>query len=233
MPVVPMFHANAWGLPYAALMQGAGLVLPGPHLDPESLVDLMQARVRHDHRGRPDDLDGSAPASGREPWRARPVRAPLDGRRRFRDPSGDDRSVRQTPPAARGPRLGHDRDDSARHRLAHAARSHGGARRGEVPAAGKTGPPVALRRDPGAQRDRADRLGRYDHGGARGPRTMGRGRVLQPRRLRRSLHGRRLVQDRRHRHDRRARDGEHPGSIEGSRSSPAASGSAPLRWSRR
>jgi fatty-acyl-CoA synthase len=42
MPVVPMFHANAWGLPYAALMQGAGLVLPGPHLDPESLVDLMQ-----------------------------------------------------------------------------------------------------------------------------------------------------------------------------------------------
>jgi fatty-acyl-CoA synthase len=42
MPVVPMFHANAWGLPYAALMQGAGLVLPGPHLDPASLVDLMQ-----------------------------------------------------------------------------------------------------------------------------------------------------------------------------------------------
>ena len=42
MPVVPMFHANAWGLPYAALMQGAGLVLPGPHLDPESLLDLMQ-----------------------------------------------------------------------------------------------------------------------------------------------------------------------------------------------
>jgi fatty-acyl-CoA synthase len=42
MPVVPMFHANAWGLPYAALMQGAALVLPGPHLDPASLVDLFQ-----------------------------------------------------------------------------------------------------------------------------------------------------------------------------------------------
>jgi fatty-acyl-CoA synthase len=41
MPVVPMFHANAWGLPYAALMQGAALVLPGPHLDPASLVDLL------------------------------------------------------------------------------------------------------------------------------------------------------------------------------------------------
>jgi fatty-acyl-CoA synthase len=43
MPVVPMFHANAWGLPYAALMQGAALVLPGPHLDPASLVDLFES----------------------------------------------------------------------------------------------------------------------------------------------------------------------------------------------
>ncbi len=42
MPVVPMFHANAWGLPYAAAMQGAALVLPGPHLDPASLVDLVE-----------------------------------------------------------------------------------------------------------------------------------------------------------------------------------------------
>jgi fatty-acyl-CoA synthase len=42
MPVVPMFHANAWGLPYAAVMQGAAIVLPGPHLDPASLVDLVE-----------------------------------------------------------------------------------------------------------------------------------------------------------------------------------------------
>ena len=41
LPVVPMFHANAWGLPYAAIMMGAKLVLPGPHLDPASLVDLF------------------------------------------------------------------------------------------------------------------------------------------------------------------------------------------------
>jgi fatty-acyl-CoA synthase len=45
MPVVPMFHANAWGLPYAAVMMGAKLVMPGPHLDPASLVDLL-ARER-------------------------------------------------------------------------------------------------------------------------------------------------------------------------------------------
>ena len=42
LPVVPMFHANAWGLPYAALMQGAALVLPGPHLDAASLVELFE-----------------------------------------------------------------------------------------------------------------------------------------------------------------------------------------------
>jgi fatty-acyl-CoA synthase len=41
LPVVPMFHANAWGLPYAAAMQGAALVLPGRHLDPPSLVELF------------------------------------------------------------------------------------------------------------------------------------------------------------------------------------------------
>jgi len=41
LPVVPMFHANAWGLPYAAVMNGAKLVMPGPHLDPASLVDLF------------------------------------------------------------------------------------------------------------------------------------------------------------------------------------------------
>jgi fatty-acyl-CoA synthase len=41
MPVVPMFHVNAWGLPYIAAMTGAKLVFPGPHLDPPSLLDLL------------------------------------------------------------------------------------------------------------------------------------------------------------------------------------------------
>ena len=40
MPVVPMFHANAWGEPHACAMVGAKQVLPGPHLDAESLLDL-------------------------------------------------------------------------------------------------------------------------------------------------------------------------------------------------
>src|SRR5262249_14777797 len=41
LPVVPMFHAAAWGLPYAAVMAGSRIVFPGPHLDPQSLLDLM------------------------------------------------------------------------------------------------------------------------------------------------------------------------------------------------
>jgi 3-(methylthio)propionyl---CoA ligase len=43
LPVVPMFHVNGWCIPYAALMVGAKLVLPGPHLDGASLFDLMES----------------------------------------------------------------------------------------------------------------------------------------------------------------------------------------------
>jgi fatty-acyl-CoA synthase len=39
---VPMFHANAWGMPYSAAMAGAKLVMPGPKLDGESLYELMR-----------------------------------------------------------------------------------------------------------------------------------------------------------------------------------------------
>ena len=42
LPVTPMFHANSWGMPYIAVMLGAKLVFPGPHLHPEDLLDLMQ-----------------------------------------------------------------------------------------------------------------------------------------------------------------------------------------------
>ncbi|MFN2469784.1 MAG: long-chain fatty acid--CoA ligase [Gaiellaceae bacterium] len=46
LPVVPMFHANAWGYPYLAALVGAKLVFPGPHLDPESLLeDFVQEQV--------------------------------------------------------------------------------------------------------------------------------------------------------------------------------------------
>ncbi|MEO7337856.1 MAG: 3-(methylthio)propionyl-CoA ligase, partial [Caldimonas sp.] len=42
LPVVPMFHVNAWGLPYAACMNGSKLVFPGPGLDGKSLYELFE-----------------------------------------------------------------------------------------------------------------------------------------------------------------------------------------------
>ena len=44
LPVVPMFHVNAWGMPYAAPMAGATLVLPGRHLDGASLCEADRVR---------------------------------------------------------------------------------------------------------------------------------------------------------------------------------------------
>src|SRR5260221_744642 len=43
LPVVPMFHANAWGLPYAAVLTGADLIMPDRFLQPEPLVRLIEA----------------------------------------------------------------------------------------------------------------------------------------------------------------------------------------------
>ena len=46
LPVVPMFHVNAWGLPFASVLVGAKLMMPGPNLDAASLLeDLEQEEV--------------------------------------------------------------------------------------------------------------------------------------------------------------------------------------------
>jgi fatty-acyl-CoA synthase len=43
LPVVPMFHANAWGLAHAAVAAGASLVMPGPDLSPTAVADLIES----------------------------------------------------------------------------------------------------------------------------------------------------------------------------------------------
>jgi acyl-CoA synthetase (AMP-forming)/AMP-acid ligase II len=43
LPVVPMFHVNAWGIPYSAALTGAKLVFPGPGMDGKSVYDLIEA----------------------------------------------------------------------------------------------------------------------------------------------------------------------------------------------
>ena len=44
LPIVPMFHANAWGMPYAALMAGADLTMPDRHMDAASLITLIETQ---------------------------------------------------------------------------------------------------------------------------------------------------------------------------------------------
>ncbi|HZZ51493.1 MAG TPA: long-chain fatty acid--CoA ligase [Pseudonocardia sp.] len=41
MPVVPMFHANAWGLPYGCLLAGSSIVFPGPNMAPKAVLSLL------------------------------------------------------------------------------------------------------------------------------------------------------------------------------------------------
>ncbi len=69
LPVVPMFHANAWGIPFAAVMVGAKLVMPGPHLDAISLLDLFERERVTLAAGVPTIWLGILEALDREPLR--------------------------------------------------------------------------------------------------------------------------------------------------------------------
>ncbi|MEP3639526.1 MAG: long-chain-fatty-acid--CoA ligase [Lentilitoribacter sp.] len=67
LPVVPMFHVNAWGTPYACAVVGAAMVLPGPGLDGASLVNLIDTYEVHQALGVPTiwlGLLGEAAKSG-------------------------------------------------------------------------------------------------------------------------------------------------------------------------
>ncbi len=69
MPVVPMFHVNAWGMPFASVLVGAKQVQPGPHLDPVSLLDLIEQERVTIAAGVPTVWLGALQALDREPGR--------------------------------------------------------------------------------------------------------------------------------------------------------------------
>ncbi len=69
MPVVPMFHANAWGLPFTAVLTGTKQVFPGPHLDPASLLGLISEEKVTFTAGVPTVWLGILEALDREPKR--------------------------------------------------------------------------------------------------------------------------------------------------------------------
>ena len=72
--VVPMFHVNAWGLPFVLTLLGSRQVLPGPHLDPVSLLDLMEAEKVTLAAGVPSIWFGILEALEKEPtrWKLEP-----------------------------------------------------------------------------------------------------------------------------------------------------------------
>ena len=68
-PVVPMFHVNAWGVPFTAAMMGSKMVFPGPHLDAVNLLDLYQAEQVTLTAGVPTIWMGILQALEKEPAR--------------------------------------------------------------------------------------------------------------------------------------------------------------------
>ena len=71
LPAMSMFHANAWGLPHAAVMNGSSLVLPGPNLQPDRLLDALSSNHVTLTGGVPTIWLGVLDALEREPGRWR------------------------------------------------------------------------------------------------------------------------------------------------------------------
>ena len=65
MPVVPMFHVNAWGMPFTATAAGAKHVYPGPSPNPEDLANLIEEDPVDVPLGRPPDEGPLIPPQGR------------------------------------------------------------------------------------------------------------------------------------------------------------------------
>ena len=138
MPVVPMFHVNAWGTPFAAPMVGAAMILPGRHLDGASLATLMNEERVTMSAGVPTIWLGLLqPSSGHR--RAAGHRE-VPGDRRLRLPAHADRRVPARIRRACGPRLGDVGNEPARHlQQAEGRRGCHGAR-GPGQAAAEPGP---------------------------------------------------------------------------------------------
>ena len=114
LAVVPMFHANSWGLAYNAPMTGAKLVFPGPKMgDPAVLAQLHERGASDTGGWRAHDLDTAAEPPATDGNEARDADADSD--RRFGGPTVDDPGVSRRAWRHGRAGLGHDRDEPARH----------------------------------------------------------------------------------------------------------------------
>ena len=151
LPVVPLFHVNAWGLPYVAPMIGASLVMPGPALDGPSLFKLMDQEKVYSAWGVPTvwmGLLGEIEAQGRIPRRLR-----RRGHRRLRRAALYDRGLRDARREGR-PCLGHDRNVAHRHPRLPARLDGGTALRGAHRRQDQAGPALLRRRPEDRRRGR-------------------------------------------------------------------------------
>ncbi|MBF6593495.1 MAG: long-chain fatty acid--CoA ligase [Thermaceae bacterium] len=81
LPVVPMFHVMAWGLPFTGVMMGSKMVMPGPHLDAASLLDLYESEKVTKTAGVPTIWMGVLQALQKEPtrWKLQPMEMVVGG----------------------------------------------------------------------------------------------------------------------------------------------------------
>ena len=110
LPVVPMFHANAWGLAHAGVAAGADLIMPGPDLSGPAHRRPRRRGAGHRRRRRADDLDaGAARAEG--PGHVEPAGHPV---RRFGRAQGAVGGLPRAARAADPAGVGDDRDQPGR-----------------------------------------------------------------------------------------------------------------------
>ena len=138
LPVVPMFHVNAWGLPYVACMVGAKVVYPGPWLDGKSLYELFESEGVTMSAGRADRLAG--PARSRRVQRSGVQNDAPYRDRRLRLSAGDDTCLPGTIRRPGTARLGHDRNEPLGNRLHAQVPARDDELGGSPGAAGETGP---------------------------------------------------------------------------------------------
>ena len=186
LPVVPMFHANAWGLPYGCLLAGSDLVLPGPNMTPQAIAGLLERHHVTVTGGVPTIWMGMQPLLAQHDLSA--LRTILCGGSAV--PKALSEAYREAIGDADAARLGHDRDQPRRHDVhgAQPARvtDRGRARRRPCPpgpgrATGRPAPCRPVDR-------RAPAVGRRRHRRDPGRRAVDRGGVPPRRGRRRAVH---------------------------------------------
>jgi hypothetical protein len=153
LPIVPMFHVNAWGIPYSAPLVGAKLVFPGPGLDGKSLYELLESERGRQLGRRADDLAGPHQLHEAERPAAPSPQEHHDRRRGVSRVDDHDAAGRFRRDGA--PRLGHDGNEPGRHDRQHQAKHLDWPKDQRLALAAQAGTAALRRRDEDRRRREA------------------------------------------------------------------------------